>query len=254
MAEVSEDFEVELSSEDSPTGILNDAADLGLFEKDHNADVSLEGLEDVNLDDVLNDSDEFDGESDEGEIDLDMDEIGDLVEDLKLEVQDDDESGTSGEGEADMVFEAEETEDEINGSVESLLDELGDDSEEVVVSDTSSEDDDSGKAEEVSETEESEQTEEDGGSGETPDQSSAEPESTDEGEESSGEDAGDSESSDVLDMLHDPEIPDEGEATDSEDMELGMDALDETKDDEVTDLDLEETETTEEVSEEVGKE
>jgi len=82
MAEVSEDFEVELSSEDSPTGILNDAADLGLIEKDHNADVSLEGLEDVNLDVVLNDSDEFDGESDEGEIDLDMDEIGDLVEDL----------------------------------------------------------------------------------------------------------------------------------------------------------------------------
>jgi len=124
MAEVSDDFEIKLSAEDSPDDILNDQGDIELFEEDHSSDEPLAGLDDTDLDDVLADPDDLD----EGEIDLGMDEIGDLVEDLKLDVAEDDaDADASIEVEADMVFDEEETEDETNDSVESLLDELGDD-------------------------------------------------------------------------------------------------------------------------------
>jgi len=63
-------------------------------------------------------------------LDLGMDDIGNLVEDLKMDIQEE-ETDESVKGEKDMVFEEEETEEESNDSVESLLEELdSDDSEE----------------------------------------------------------------------------------------------------------------------------
>ena len=103
MAEVSDDFEIKLSAEDSPGDILNDQGDIELFEEDLSGDEPLAGLDDADMDDVLSDSDDVDDSPDEGEIDLGMDEIGDLVEDLKLDVAGDD-IDASVEGEADMVL------------------------------------------------------------------------------------------------------------------------------------------------------
>ena len=100
MAEVSDDFEIKLSAEDSPSDILNDKGDIELFEEDHSGDEPLAGM-----DDVLSDSIDLDDTSDEDEIDLGMDEIGELVEDLKLDVAEDD-IDESVEGEADMVFDS----------------------------------------------------------------------------------------------------------------------------------------------------
>jgi hypothetical protein len=126
MAEVSDDFEINCPQKTVRVTFLNDQGDIELFEEDHSGDEPLAGLDDADMDDVLSDSDDVDDSPDEGEIDLGMDEIGDLVEDLKLDVADDD-IDASVEGEADMVFDEEETEDDSNDSVESLLDELGDD-------------------------------------------------------------------------------------------------------------------------------
>ena len=238
MAEVSDDFEIKLSAEDSPDDILNDQGDIELFEEDHSSDEPLAGLDDTDLDDVLADPDDLD----EGEIDLGMDEIGDLVEDLKLDVAEDD-ADSSVEVEADMVFDEEETEGETNDSVESLLDELGDDdSGELSLTD------DSADLEEIAEIDLAENLESDA------EPVSAEPESAEETEESSGDDSVDSDSSDVLDMLHDPEISDESTDEDAEDMELGMDTLDDTKDDDLTDLGLDDVETAESGDEEIAVE
>ena len=238
MAEASDDFEIKLSAEDSPDDILNDQGDIELFEEDHSSDEPLAGLDDTDLDDVLADHDDLD----EGEIDLGMDEIGDLVEDLKLDVAEDD-ADSSVEVEADMVFDEEETEGETNDSVESLLDELGDDdSGELSLTD------DSADLEEIAEIDLAENLESDA------EPVSAEPESAEETEESSGDDSVDSDSSDVLDMLHDPEISDESTDEDAEDMELGMDTLDDTKDDDLTDLGLDDVETAESSDEEIAVE
>ena len=51
MTEVSDDFEIKLSVEDSPDDILNDQGDLELFEEDHSGDNPLVGLDDADLDD-----------------------------------------------------------------------------------------------------------------------------------------------------------------------------------------------------------
>ena len=253
MAEISDDYEIKLSAEDSPGDILNDLGDIELLEEEHSGDELLAGLDDADLDDadlddVLSESVDLDDASDEGEIDLGMDEIGDLVEDLKLDVAGDD-IDASVEGEADMVFDEEETEDDSNDSVESLLDELGDDDsgELSLVADSAGEE---GfvDLEEVNETAVEESSETDA------EKVSAETESTEKVEGSSGNDSGDSESSDVLDMLHDPDISDDTADEDTEDMELGMDTLDDTKDDDLTDLGLDDTETVESGDEDVAVE
>ena len=200
------------------------------------------------MDDVLSESVDLDDASDEGEIDLGMDEIGDLVEDLKLDVAGDD-IDASVEGEADMVFDEEETEDDSNDSVESLLDELGDDdSGDLSLAVDSAGEEGVVDLEEVNETAVEESSETDA------EKVSAETESTEKVEGSSGNDSGDSESSDVLDMLHDPDISDDTADEDTEDMELGMDTLDDTKDDDLTDLGLDDTETVESGDEDVAVE
>ena len=255
MVEVSDDFEIKLSKEDSPDGILNDKGDIELFEEDYSGDEPLAGMDDADLDDILSASDDMDDAPDEDEIDLGMDEIGELVEDLKLDVADDDDS--SLEGEADMVFDEEETEDDSNDSVESLLDELGDDdSEELNLADDSAEEESSAAIENAIETDlegslegDDEQVSPKTKSTEDAENSSGDDsrpsESSNVAENSSGDDSGSSESSNVLDMLHDPEISAESTELDSEDMELGMDTLDDTKDDDLTDLELDDTETLE---------
>ena len=53
----------------------------------------------------------------------------------------------------------------------------------------------------------------------------------------------DTESSEVLEMLHDPEISEDSEANDTEDLELGIDALDDIKDSEEADTEQENAET-----------
>ena len=253
MAEISDDYEIKLSAEDSPGDILNDLGDIELLEEEHSGDESLAGLDDVDLDDadlddVLSESVDLDDASDEGEIDLGMDEIGDLVEDLKLDVAGDD-IDASVEGEADMVFDEEETEDDSNDSVESLLDELGDDdSGELSLAADSAGEEGFVDLEEVNETAVEESSETDA------EKVSAETESTEKVEGSTGNDSGDSESSDVLDMLHDPDISDDTADEDTEDMELGMDTLDDTKDDDLTDLGLDDTETVESGDEDVAVE
>ena len=220
MAEVSDDFEIKLSKEDNPDDILNDQGDIELFEEDHNGDEPLAGIDDADLDDILSASDDMDDDPDEDEIDLGMDEIGELVEDLKLDVADDDDS--SLEGEADMVFDEEETEDDSNDSVESLLDELGDDdSEELNLAD------DSAEVESSADIEDAIETDVEGSSEADDEQVSAETESTEEAENSSVDDSA------------------ESTEQDSEDMELGMDTLDDTKDDDLTDLGLDDIETVE---------
>ena len=182
MAEVSDDFEIKLSAEDSPDSILNVQGDIELFEEDHSGDDSLAGLDDLDLDDVLSDTNDMDDSPDEGEIDLGMDEIGDLVEDLKLDMADDEVS--SVEGEADMVFDEEETEDNSNDSVESLLDELGDDdSGEVNLADDSDEGESTADIEEATETDVEESSEA------VEEKISSETLSTEEAEKSSGNDS-----------------------------------------------------------------
>ena len=126
MREKVEDFEIELPDEDSPIDILNEPDGQDLFEYDLQGDDSSNGVGDSDLKDMLPDTEDIKINEDEDEIDLGMDEIGDLVDDLKLDVQNV-ETDPSDEGEADMVFEDEEAENELDDSVESLLDDLGED-------------------------------------------------------------------------------------------------------------------------------
>ena len=130
MAEKSDDFEIQLSDEDSPTDILVEPGNTALLDDDQITDDSSEWLAESDLDDNYTESEELDSEPDEEPIDLGMDEIGNLVEDLKMDVEQE-ETDESVYGEKDMVFEEEETEEESSDSVESLLEELdGDESEE----------------------------------------------------------------------------------------------------------------------------
>ena len=110
MAEKVEDFEIELPEEDSPIDILNEPDGKDLFDYDLSGDDSSYGIGDSDLKDMLPDNEENVNDQQE-EIDLGMDEIGDLVDDLKLDVENE-ETDFSEEGEADMVFEEQEAEDE----------------------------------------------------------------------------------------------------------------------------------------------
>ena len=130
MAENSEDFEVKLSDQDSPRDLLVEHANTELLVDDQIGEDSSDWLAESDLDDMFPESEEWDSELDEEPLDLGMDDIGNLVEDLKMDIQEE-ETDESVKGEKDMVFEEEETEEESNDSVESLLEELdSDDSEE----------------------------------------------------------------------------------------------------------------------------
>lgn len=258
MAEKSDDFEIKLSEEDSLTDILVEPGDTELLDDDQITDDSSEWLAESDLDDMYTESEELDSEPDEEPIDLGMDEIGNLVEDLKMDFQQE-ETDESVNGEKDMVFEEEETEEESSDSVESLLDELdGDESEENSDSDDSFVDDIDGeidKALDVVEPEESDDAEISGESTEEVEEldlsedldpeelkdSSGETDAVEESVESLSAEEADTESSEVLEMLHDPEISEDSEdseANDTEDLELGIDALDDIKDSEEADTEL----------------
>jgi flagellar motor switch/type III secretory pathway protein FliN len=262
MAEKSDDFEIKLSEEDSLTDILVEPGNTELLDDDQITDDSSEWLAESDLDDMYTESEELDSEPDEEPIDLGMDEIGDLVEDLKMDFQQE-ETDESVNGEKDMVFEEEETEEESSDSVESLLDELdGDESEENSDSDDSFVDDIDGeinKALDVGESEASDDAEISGESTEEeveeldlsedldPEElkdSSGETDAVEESVESLSAEEADTESSEVLEMLHDPEISEDSEdsedseANDTEDLELGIDALDDIKDSEEADTEL----------------
>ena len=258
MAEKSDDFEIKLSEEDSLTDILVEPGDTELLDDDQITDDSSEWLAESDLDDMYTESEELDSEPDEEPIDLGMDEIGNLVEDLKMDFQQE-ETDESVNGEKDMVFEEEETEEESSDSVESLLDELdGDESEENSDSDDSFVDDIDGeidKALDVGEPEVSDDAEISGESTEEVEEldlsedldpeelkdSSGETEAVEESVESLSAEEADTDSSEVLEMLHDPEISEDSEdseANDTEDLELGIDALDDIKDPEEADTEL----------------
>ena len=262
MAEKSDDFEIKLSEEDSLTDILVEPGDTELLDDDQITDDSSEWLAESDLDDMYTESEELDSEPDEEPIDLGMDEIGNLVEDLKMDFQQE-ETDESVNGEKDMVFEEEETEEESSDSVESLLDELdGDESEENSDSDDSFVDDIDGEIDKALDVGESEASDDAELSGESTEEeveeldlsedldpeeltdSSGEPDAVEESVESLSAEEADTDSSEVLEMLHDPEISEDSEdsedseANDTEDLELGIDALDDIKDSEEADTEL----------------
>ena len=116
MADESEEIDIKLSEEDSPAEILRESEDISLFADDHGTGEVLAVAADLNPDDDLSDSEEDD-------LKLGMDEIGDLVDEIKLDDQEEEKADASADGEEDMVFE--ETEGQVDDSVESALDELG---------------------------------------------------------------------------------------------------------------------------------
>ena len=115
MEEESEGIDIKLSEEDSPADILRESEDISLFTDDHSLGEVSAVAEDLNPDDDLSDSEEDD-------LKLGMDEIGDLVDEIKLDDQEEEKADASADGEEDMVFE--ETEGQVGDSVESALDEL----------------------------------------------------------------------------------------------------------------------------------
>ena len=244
MAEITDDVEIKLTPEDSPNEILKDLGDKELLEEDLNGDDPLLGLDDSDIDDMFPDSDDVDDSPDGVEIDLGMDEIGDLVEDLKLDVAEDDEE-VHVNGEGDMVFDEEEINNDSNDSVESLLDAFEDD-----------DDDDDGEHRVVDDSLEKETPTDPEKDSENDIEQSPESqevhvplvtESSVEEEGGDGDDSGESNPSDLIDILDDSDISDDSDQEEDEDMELGMDTLDETKDEELSDLELDTTEIEESV-------
>ena len=116
MAEESEGIDIKLSEEDSPADILRESEDISLFGDDHGSGEAFAVAADSKPDDEFSDSEEDD-------LKLGMDEIGDLVDEIKLDDQEEEKADASADGEEDMVFE--ETEGQVGDSVESALDELG---------------------------------------------------------------------------------------------------------------------------------
>ena len=114
MADESEGIDIKLSEEDSPADILRESEDISLFADDDSSGEALTAA-DLKLDDDLSDSEEDD-------LKLGMDEIGDLVDEIKLDDQEEEKDDAFAEVE-DMVFE--EAESQNSDSVESALDELG---------------------------------------------------------------------------------------------------------------------------------
>ena len=272
MADESEGIDIKLSEEDSPADILRESEDISLFADDDSSGEALTAA-DLKLDDDLSDSEEDD-------LKLGMDEIGDLVDEIKLDDQEEEKADASEDGEVgngiqaavgsameeDMVFE--EDESQVGDSVESVLDELGEEesvekstddelsageegSEESQEDAASVESDKVNEEEIVVETDGSENVE-----------VSAEPESSPESEaeliadteipeEPESDATADSDeqmedepgSPDVMDMLHDPEVSEESnetESTESEDLDLGMEELDDTVEEETTKVEVEE--------------
>ena len=97
MADESEGIDIKLSEEDSPADILRESEDISLFADDHGTG-EASAAADLKLDDDLSDSEEDD-------LKLGMDEIGDLVDEIKLDDQEEEKADASADGEEDMVFE-----------------------------------------------------------------------------------------------------------------------------------------------------
>ncbi len=255
MADESEGIDIKLSEEDSPADILRESEDISLFADDHGTGEASAVAADSKPDDDLSDSEEDD-------LKLGMDEIGDLVDEIKLDDQEEEKADASADGEEDMVFE--ETEGQVGDSVESALDELGEEeSTENSTEDASAGEDGSEESQEDSAAAESDKDNEEEIVAESDDSEnievSEEPESSPEAEadteisEESESDASESgeqteeetDSSDVMDMLHDPEVAeesDESESAESEDLDLGMEELDDTVEEETSEIELEEAE------------
>jgi len=243
MADESEEIEIELSEEDSPADILRESEDISLFADDHGKGESSSAASDSKLDDELSDSEE-------DELKLGMDEIGDLVDEIKLDDQEEEKADASADGEEDMVFE--ETEGQVGDSVESALDELGEEvSTENSTEDASEESqEDSAAAESDKDNEKEIFAESDNleniAVAEEPESSTgaeADPKISEDSESDASESGEKTEeetdTSDVMDMLHDPEVAeesDESESAESENMDLGMEELDDTVEEETSEL------------------
>ena len=249
----SEEIDIKLSDEDSPADILRESEDISLFAEDHGTGETSEVPADSKRGDVLSNSEDDEEDSEEDDLQLGMDEIGDLVDEIKLDDQEEEKADASADGEEDMVFE--EAEGQVGDSVESALDELGeeestensaeDGSEESQENSAAAESEKDNDEEIVAESDDSENLEASEESESSPDaeadaELSEESESdASEGDEQTEEESG---SSDVMDMLHDPEVAedsDESESAESEDLDLGMEELDDTVDEETTDIELE---------------
>ena len=245
----SEEIDIKLSDEDSPADILRESEDISLFAEDHGTGETSEVPADSKPGDVLSDSEDDEEDSEEDDLQLGMDEIGDLVDEIKLDDQEEEKADASADGEEDMVFE--EAEGQVGDSVESALDELGEEeSTENSAEDASAVEDGSEESQENSAASESEKDNDEEIVAESDDsenlEASEESESSpdaeadaSEGDEQTEEESG---SSDVMDMLHDPEVAedsDESESAESEDLDLGMEELDDTVDEETTDIELE---------------
>ena len=247
MAEESEGIDIKLSEEDSPADILREPEDISLFADDLGTREASATAADSLLDDDLPDSEEDD-------LKLGMDEIGDLVDEIKLDDQEEEKADASIDGEEDMVFE--ETEGQVGDSVESALDELGEEeSTGNSTEDASAGEDGSEESQEELATAESEKDNEQEIVAESDDSektevseepvSSSEAEADNEISEESESDLSESgeqteeetDSSDVMDMLHDPEVAeesDEVESSESENLDLGMEELDDTVEEETS--------------------
>ena len=75
MADESEGIDIKLSEEDSPADILRESEDISLFADDHGTGEASSVDADLKLDDDLSDSED-------GDLKLRMDEIGDLVAEI----------------------------------------------------------------------------------------------------------------------------------------------------------------------------
>ena len=242
MADESEGIDIKLSEEDSPADILRESEDISLFADDRGAGEALAVPADSKHDDDLLDSEEDD-------LKLGMDEIGDLVDEIKLDDQEEEKADASADGEEDMVFE--ETEGQDGDSVESALDDLGEEeSTENSTEDASAvaESDKDNEEEIVAESDDSENievSEEPDSSPEAEADTEISEESESEASESGEQTEEETDSSDVMDMLHDPEVAeesDESESAESEDLDLGMEELDDTVEEETSEIELEEAE------------
>ena len=221
---------------------MRESEDISLFADDHGTGEFLAASAASKPDDDFSDSEEDD-------LKLGMDEIGDLVDEIKLDDQEEEKADASADGEEDMVFE--ETEGQVGDSVESALDELGEEESTENSNENASaaaESDKDNEEEIVAESDDSENIE----VSEEP-ESSPEAEADTEISEESESDASESgeqteeetDSSDVMDMLHDPEVAeesDESESAESEDLDLGMEELDDTVEEETSEIELEEAE------------
>ena len=249
MADESEGIDIKLSEEDSPADILRESEDISLFADDHGTGEASAAAADSKLDDDLSHSDEDD-------LKLGMDEIGDLVDEIKLDDQEEEKADASADGEEDMVFE--ETEGQVGDSIESALDDLGEEestenstgdaSEEIQEDSAAAESDKDNEEEIVAESDDSENlevSEEYENSPEAEVDTEISEESESDASESGEQTEEETDSSDVMDMLHDPKVAeesDESESAESEDLNLGMEELDDAVEEETSEIELEEAE------------